>query len=191
MQKAKTFLIFFLGLVVGLVVGVLTITTYYNKTTPTFWQFKLFDLISFISYVVIGVYVAHHLKNRFSDRQMKKNMFVSIANDIEKLFEQELPCLHSFMKSNSDKKDEKIKVLTVLRKINNKIHILEDHKEVFTSISKHVMKVRDDYNIIKEIITGDEFDSPKLFTQTQINDMYKFTDKVILSLDEIKLNIFV
>jgi len=189
MRKAKTVLIFFLGLVVGLVVGVLTITIYYNKMTPTFWQFKLFDLISFITYVVIGVYVAHHLKNRFSDRQMKKNMFVSIANDIEKLFEQELPCLHSFMKSNSNK--EKIKVLTVLRKINNKIHILEDHKEVFTGISKHVMKIRQDYNRIKEIITGDEFDSPKLFTQTQINDMYKFTDKVILSLDEIKLNIFV
>ena len=106
MQKTKIMLIFFLGLIVG----VLTVTTFYNKMSPSFWQFSLYDLISFTGYIVIGVYVAHHLKNRFSDRQIKKNLFVDVTNNVENLFEKDLPCLISFMKSNIDSEEGQIVV---------------------------------------------------------------------------------
>ena len=187
MPKSKTILVFFSGLFLG----VLATTTLYNSISNSFWQFSLFDLISFAVYIVIGVYVAHHLKNRFSDRQIKKNLFVDIANNIENLLEKNLPCLTSFMKSNTDKEEERIKVLLILRKINNKIHILEKYKDIFQNISRYVNSVRKDYDEVKEIITGDEFSSPKTFTQQQINDVYKFSCDLIFNLDEIKLNIFI
>ena len=79
----------------------------------------------------------------------------------------------------------------MLKKINNKIHILENNKTLFQNISKYVNRVRNYYDKIKEIITGDEFSSPKTFTQQQINEVYKFSCNLIFNLDEIKLNIFV
>jgi len=187
MPKVKTIIVFF----TGLIFGVLTSTSLYNSTSNSFWQFSLFDLISFAIYILIGVYVAHHLKNRFSDRQIKKNLFVDIANDIENLLEKNLPCLTSFMKSNSDTEEERIKVLLILRKINNKIHVLEKYKLVSHNITKYVNIIRKDNDEIKEIITGDEFSSPRTFTQQQINKVYKFSCDLIFNLDEIKLNIFV
>ncbi len=187
MQKTNIMLIFF----IGLIVGVLTITTFYNKFSPSFWQFSLYDIISFTGYIVIGVYVAHHLKNRFSDRQIQKNLFVTITNNVENLFEENLPILISFMKLNTDQEDERIKILLILRKINNKIYILEKYKNIFQNINNYVINVRNRNDKIKEIVTGDEFSSPNIFTQQQISEVLKLSCDLILNLDEIKLNIFV
>jgi len=78
---------------------------------PTFWDFNFIDVLSLITYSVIAIYVAFHLKNRYSDQQMKKNIFLRIVDNIEKILTDELPFLHSFMKNNPNKEEEKNKVL--------------------------------------------------------------------------------
>jgi hypothetical protein len=178
-------------LLLGSCAGVIALAVYYDKTNPSFWEFKLIDVVSLIIYSVIGIYVAYHLKNRFTDLQMKKNMFLDIANDIEKIFEQELSILSSFVKSQTNNENERVRVLLIIKKISNKIHILEEHKKYFNkNVSCLVDNIRHEYDEIKRIITDEDFGPHKSFPKDSDNKILKISCTIILYLDQVKLSIF-
>jgi hypothetical protein len=183
-----------LASVFGCFLGALGVVTWYDGikgANPSFWSFTLFDFVHLITYATIGVYVAYHLRNRFSDQQTKKALFIEITSDIKKLFEQVMPDFGSFMKSSSNKQDGRNKVILGLRMISNKIHILEEHKPGFSrDISTLVEKIRDDYTKMKQIITGDDFATSVPFSDASMPDVCRHMANINHYLDEIKLRVF-
>lgn len=133
-QVIKISGLIFLGCIIGvLTIGVLD---YYDFINPTLWSFNIIDLLSLIVYSLIAVYIAYYLRNRYSDQQIKKRLFLEVTADIAKIFGDELAFLLEFMKTNSEREEERIKVSLILRKINNKIYILGQHKESFDDDTK-------------------------------------------------------
>jgi hypothetical protein len=182
---------FLCPLLLGSSAGVIALAVYYDKTNPSFWKFRLIDVVSLIIYSVIGIYVAYHLKNRFTDLQMKKNLFLNVANDVEGIIEKELPFLSSFVKSSTNNDDDRIKVLLIIKKISNKIHILEEHGKVFNkTVSNYVANIRYECDEIKRIITDEDFGPHKSFPPGSDNKVIKFSCDIILYLDQVKLSIF-
>ncbi len=179
---------------IGFVIGILThsIFCHYDLIKPTFWSFSIIDLLSLIVYSSIAIYVAFYLQNRYSDIQIKKNLFLGVAGDIAKIFEDELAFLQEFMITNYGTEKEKIKVLLILRKINNKIYILEQHKIGFNKdVEKFVEEIKSYYSEIKTIITGrDEFIKTKTFSEENVNRVLKNSYDIIFKLDQVKLSIF-
>lgn len=178
-------------LFVGCCIGAtaIIIFVYYDMIKPKFWEFNFIEVISLIAYSVIAIYVAYHLKNRFSSQQMKKNVFFGIANDIQNTFEKELVSIEAFMK-NPERRGE-IKTILTLKKISNKIHILEINKQSFNEkIACMVDEIRNDYKEIKQTITDDDFGTRNTFSQDSINKMFKYIFNLILNLDQFKSSIF-
>ena len=185
----KTSGLLFVGCCIGAIAVV--IFDFYYMIKSTFWGFNFIDVLSLIVYSVIAIYVAYHLKNRFSEQQMKKNVFLGIANDIEKIFEKELVNIESFMKINPDEDGDKIKIMLTLKKINNKIHILEKNKQDFNKKVVYLVdEIRNDYKEIKQTITDDDFGTRNSFSQDSINEMFRYSCNIILHLDQFKLSIF-
>jgi hypothetical protein len=178
-------------LLLGFCAGVIALAVYYDKTNPSFWEFKLIDVISLTIYSVIGIYVAYHLKNRFTDLQMKKNLFLNVANDVERIIEQDLPFLSSFVKSDTNNDTDRIKVLLIIKKISNKIHILEEHGKVFNkTVSSYVANIRHECDEIKRTITDEDFGPHKSFPPESDNKVIRCSCNIILYLDQVKLSIF-
>jgi len=176
---------FCIGLITALILG------HYAEIKLTFWEFTLIDLVSLITYSVIAVYVAYHLRNRFSDRQMKRDFFLRIVDDIQKILEEKGDFLKSFMKDNPEDEATRTKLMILLRKISNKIRILELNKETFNeNVAGLVEKIRNDYIEIKNIFTGDDYFANKSFTSEHVNKMTKYSDTIIFNLDQVKLGIF-
>ena len=162
-----------------------------SKLPSMFWDFRLIDVISLITYSIIGLYVAYYLKNRFTDLQMKKKLFLDIANDIETILERELHVLSSFVSSQTNNENERIRVVLLIKKISNKIYILEEHKKYFNeSVSKLVDDIRHEYDEIKSIITEEDFGPHKSFPKDSDNKILKISCNIILYLDQVKLCIF-
>jgi hypothetical protein len=186
----KIFSLIFIGCAIGILT--LSIFDYYDLIKPTFWDFSIIDLLSLIVYSLIAIYVAFYLQNRYSDLQIKKKLFLVVAGDIAKIFEDELSFLQEFMMANPKTEKEQIKVLLTLRKINNKIYILEQHKKGFNKhVEKLVGEIKSCYSEIKTIITGgDEFIKPKTFSEESINRVLKNGYDIISKLDQVKLSIF-
>ena len=178
-------------LFIGYCIGAtsLIIFVYYDMIKPTFWGFNFIDVLSLIVYSVIAIYVAHHLKNRFSAQQMKKNVFLGIANDIQNTFEKELVSIEAFM--NNPERRAEIKTMLTLKKISNKIHILEINKQGFSEkMACMVDEIRNDYKEIKQTITDDDFGTRNSFSQNSINEMFRYSCNLILHLDQFKSSIF-
>lgn len=189
-QVGKIFGLIFLGFIIGVLT--LSILDYYVYISPTLWSFNIIDLFSLIVYSLIAVYIAYYLRNRYSDQQIKKRLFLEVAVDIAKIFEDELAFLLEFMKTNSGKEEERIKVLLTLRKINNKIYILEQHKKsINDSTKKFVEEIRGCFGEIRKAIAGDEdFIKPSSFSEESINIVLKNSYNIFLKLDQVKLSIF-
>ena len=178
----------------GIIIGILTICVmdFYDFMHPTLWSFNIIDLLSLIIYSLIAIYIAYYLQNRHSDQQIKKKLFLEVTADIAKIFEDELAFLLEFMKTNSEKKEERIKVLLTLRKITNKIFILEQHKNSFNVGTKNfVEEIKRYFGEIKNTIAGDEdFIKPSSFSEESINGVLKNSYNIFFKLDEVKLSIF-
>lgn len=180
-------------LFVGCCVGVITVVIceHYDKLKSSFWEFRLIELIRLITYSLIAVYVAYHLRNRFSERQMKKNCFLAIANDLGELLEEKLADFQRFMRSTSEEQETRVGVMLTLRQMNNKIYILEKYKDAFSrDVASLVDTIRADYDQIKQTMTGDEFTSPSKFSEDHINRVTKGACDIVFSLDKVKLGIF-
>lgn len=189
-QVGKISGLIFLGYIIGVLT--LSILDHYVYISTTFWSFNIIDLLSLIVYSLIAVYIAYYLQNRHSDKQIKKRLFLEVAADISKIFEDELAILLEFMKTNSRKEEEKIKVLLTLRKINNKIYILEQHKKDFNDVTKKfVEEIKGYFGEIKNAITGDDdFIKPSSFSVESINSVLKNSYNIFFKLDQVKLSIF-
>jgi len=177
---------------IGCAIGILTdsISFHYDLIKPAFWDFSIIDLLSLVVYSLIAIYVAFYLQNRYSDLQIKKKIFLGVAGDIAKIIEDELAFLQEFMMTNSG--TDKEKVLIILKKINNKIYILEQYKIGFNKdIEKFVEEIKSCYSEIKTIITGgDEFSKSKTFSEENVNRVLKNSNDIIFKLDKVKLSIF-
>ena len=178
----------------GCIIGALTLSVldYYDFISPTLWSFNIIDFLSLVVYSLIAVYIAYYLQNRRSDKQIKKRLFLEVAADIAKIFEDELGFLLEFMRTNSRKEEERIKVSLTLRKINNKIYILEQHKNSFNDVTKEFVEgIRGYFVEIKKTIAGDEdFIKPSSFSEESINKVLKNTYHIFFKLDQVKLSIF-
>lgn len=164
---------------------------YYHMIKTSFWEFTFIDLVSLIIYSIIAIYVAHYLKNRFSDRQMKKSFFLNIVDDIGKIFEDRTGFFRSFMIENPDEEAKRAEVMMLLKKISNKIRVLEMNKQTFNeNVACLVDRIRADYSEIKNILTGDDYFTTKSFTTENINKMTKHSNDIIFSLDQLKVSIF-
>jgi hypothetical protein len=186
----KIFGLIFLGCIIGILT--LGIVDYYDFISPTLWSFNIIDLLSLIVYSLIAVYIAYYLRNRHSDQQIKKRLFLEVTADIAKIFENELAFLLEFMKTNSGKEEERIKVLLSLRKIVNKIYILEQHKNSFNDGTKQfVEEIKGYFDKIRKTIAGDEdFIKPSSFSEESINNVLKNSYDILFKLDQVKLSIF-
>ncbi len=190
-QVGKISSLIFLGIIIGVLT--LSILDYCDYISPNLWSFNIIDLLSLIVYSLIAVYIAFYLQNRYSDKQIKKRLFLEVSADIAKIFEDKLAFLLEFMKTNStEKNEEKIKVLLTLRKINNKIYILEQHKNSFNDVTKKFIEdIRSYFGEIKNAITGDEdFIKPSSFSAESINSVLKNSYNIFFKLDQVKLYIF-
>jgi hypothetical protein len=162
----------------------------YDMIKPTFWELKFIDVLHLILYLVIAIYFAYHLQNRFSDQQMKKNVLLRIADDIQTIFEKELPSIEAFME---DPKKGRNKTTLTLRKISNKINIFEVNKDkqgFNKNMAEMVGKIRNDYKQIKRTITDEEFGTDKSFSQESINKMLSYSCNLILHVDQFKSSVF-
>ena len=190
-QVIKISGLIFLGCIIGvLTIGVLD---YYDFINPTLWSFNIIDLLSLIVYSLIAVYIAYYLRNRYSDRQIKKRLFLEVTADIAKIFGDELAFLLEFMKTNSEKEEERIKVSLILRKINNKIYILGQHKDSFDDDTKEfVEEIKGYFGVIRTTMDGGDDDviRPSSFSVESVNKVLKNTYHIFFKLDQVKLSIF-
>ena len=190
-QVIKISGLIFLGCIIGvLTIGVLN---HYDFINPTLWSFNIIDLLSLIVYSLIAVYIAYYLRNRYSDQQIKKRLFLEVTADIAKIFEDELAFLLEFMKTNSEKEEERIKVSLILRKINNKIYILGQHKESFDDDTKEfVEEIKGYFEEIRTTMDGGDDDviRPSSFSVESINSVLKNSYNIFFKLDQVKLSIF-
>lgn len=179
---------------IGCIIGILTLSfyDYYADIRLTFWSFSIIDLLSLIAYSLIAIYIAYYLQNRYSDQQIKKRLFLEVAADITKIFEEELGNLISFMKEKSKKEEERVKILLILRKTNNKIYILEKHKNSFnTNTKKFVEEIKGYFVELRNTIAGEEdFIKPSSFSADSINSVLKNSNNILFKLDQVKLSIF-
>jgi len=186
-EKIKFFVVFVVGCFIG--ATAIIFLDCYDMVKPTFWEFSFVDVLHLIVYSLIAIYVAYYLKNRFSDQQMKKNVFLGIVNDIQNILEKELANIESFMKKPNEKM--KIRTILTLKKINNKIHVLEINDKGFDPILKRLLEdIMGDYINIKRSVTDDDFGTPRSFTQENMNKMFLYSYKLIFSLDKFKSSIF-
>jgi|GEM_PF-5076991 len=162
-----------------------------NHEEIGFWRCSLFDLLQLTTTLLIAMVVAYYLGNKYSDRQIAKNLFLQITNDISHLFETESHVWNSFMKANPGTEEDRTRVLLILRKISNKITILENHKIKFNRYVKTLVPdIRNHFDEIKKTITGDDFMAPKAFSEESIRKVLKNGDDLIFKLDQIKVSIF-
>ena len=96
-------------IITGFCIGVIaTIVLDCNgKIRPSLWDFNIIDILSLLTYWLIGIYVAYYLVKRSSDQQIKKRLFLDIVKDIENIFEDNLVFLQSFMEKNTAKEERK------------------------------------------------------------------------------------
>jgi hypothetical protein len=173
------------------VVAILARDCYCAKGTE-FWQMSFYNILQLGTTLFIAFFIAHHLKNRYSDKQLQKNLFLEVAKDIVKIFENEFDFLFNFMQQTERNEDNKIKVLLLITKISNKITILEDHADRFDENTKIlVSRLRGYFDSIENIVSGGEdFVKPVSFSNDNINNVLRTSFNIIFVLDQIKLNIF-
>jgi hypothetical protein len=122
---------------------------------------------------------------------MKKSFFLNIVDDIGKIFEDRTGFFRSFMIENPDEEAKRAEVMMLLKKISNKIRVLEMNKQTFNeNVACLVDRIRADYSEIKNILTGDDYFTTKSFTTENINKMTKHSNDIIFSLDQLKVSIF-
>ncbi len=182
-------------ILLGCIIGALTLSVldYYDFVNPTLWSFNIIELLSLIVYSLIAVYMAFYLRNRHSDQQVKKRLFLEVTADIAKIFGDELAFLLEFMKTNSEKEEERIKVSLILRKINNKIYILGQHKDSFDDDTKEfIEEIKGYFEEIRTTMDGGDDDviRPSSFSEESINKILKNTYHIFFKLDQVKLSIF-
>lgn len=163
-----------------------------NYRKVTFLECSLFNLLQLIAAVFIAIFVAHYLRNKYSDHQVQKKLFLEIVNDISKIIENETSSVLSFMQAGSRSKDERSRVFLLLKKIGNKITILEQHKNLFNESGKKlIVDIRNDHDLMRQFITDDyNFFTSKAYSKDNINKVLKSTFDMIFKLDQIKMNIF-
>jgi len=179
-----------LGITVLLIVGIAMYGHYYIAL-PGFYQMSLYNLIQLSITVFIAWFIAHYLRNKYSDRQTKKQLFISVSNDISLILEKHIASWLNFLRTETRSAEEKTNISLTFRRISNKITILEQQNGNFhKEIDKTVEKIRGYYDEIKQTITGDGFDSPQSYPPEVISKIQKLTDDLIFVLDDLKLKIF-
>jgi hypothetical protein len=190
MQIAKNILIFLLAFICAFVA--LSICNSCIAKQPEFWQISFRDILQLSMTLFIAFFIAHHLRNRYSDKQIQKNLFLEITNDIAKILANESDFLREFMQQFSRAKSDKIKVILLLKKISNKITVLETYScRLDDNTKKLVARLRGYFDIINQIVAGeDDFIKAESFSDDSINKVLKNTFDIIFVLDQIKLNLF-
>lgn len=186
----KNFILILGFLLLGILIGIylVLILLKHIQLSSEFWGFTLFGFVQFVATVFIALFVTYYLKNRHSNEQIAKGVFLNIVDNICKTFESESNALFDFMaKTKKSKKDER-EILLLLRRISNKISVLEEHQKHFsTEIKDIVVSIRNDSNDIKCVVTGDDFVRPKSFSDESVNRVLKEITDIIFNLDRIKL----
>ena len=119
---------------------------------------------------------------------VNNNLWINIVNDICQTFESESGKLFDFMGKTKKTTEDEREVLLLLRRVSNKISVLENHESHFCDeIKDLVSSIRKDSNDIKSIVTGDDFVRPKSFSAGVVNKVLKEITDIIFNLDKIKL----
>ncbi|MFA5239740.1 MAG: hypothetical protein WC476_08565 [Phycisphaerae bacterium] len=156
-----------------------------------FWQISFFNLLQLFTNLFIAVIIAYYLGNRHSDKQIQKNLFLGVLNDIVKILEDELDFLVDFMRQTGKPKSKRQKVLLLLTKISNKITVLEDDNHLpDNKIKKLVTKIREHFDSVDDIIGAGDFVQANSFSDDSINKVVKNSNDIIFLIDQIKLDIF-
>lgn len=157
------------------------------------WDFTFFELLKFVAMVFIAIFIAYYLKNRYSDRQIKKQVFLDIGDNLRDIFEEKMEELLKFMEKESRSREDRNRMLLLLKRLSNKIRILEEHKNDFESeMAGLIETIREDYSEIKSIVTGDDkFSEPGAYCVEASSKVMRLTYKILFNIDQVKLRLFV
>ncbi|MHC4692061.1 MAG: hypothetical protein ACYS67_04910 [Planctomycetota bacterium] len=157
-----------------------------------FWQVRLFDILRLVTNILIAIVIVYYLKNRYSDRQIQKNLFLEVVSDIVRILDSESDDLFKFMKQTTRNRSNKAKILLLLKRISNKITILEEYDDRFdVKVKNLITRLRRYYDVINEIVVGEnDFVQSKSFSDDNINRVLKNIFDIGFVLDQIKLNLF-
>lgn len=188
----KRIVLYIATAIIGLCIIAIAFLFCKNCKASAFWECSFFNLLQLAAAIIIALFVTHFLKNRHSDNQVQKNLFLQIVSDISKILENESSVLISFMESSSHALDKRQKLLLLLKKISNKISILEQHKQEYNGKIAILMgEVRDALDSIRQAIADDpNFHEEASYSQENINKVMKSIFDIMFKLDQIKLNLF-
>ncbi len=159
---------------------------------PGLWDFAFFDLFKFVVTVFIAVYITYYLKNRYSDRQVEKKIMLDIADEIRQICEDKIEAFVEFMQKGDRCTEEKNRMLLLLKRISNKISILESQQDEFGSrVGTLIEALRVDYRTIKRVVTGDEkFVQTGAYSAREISGVMKLVYRMLFNIDQLKLTVF-
>jgi uncharacterized membrane protein len=183
----------FLFILIGFVLAFVAIVVRdcYSTMHPSFWRMSFYDLLQLSTNLFIALIIVHYLRNRYSDRQTQKNLFLGILNDIAKIFEDKSDFITEFMQKTTKPKSNRQKISLLLAKISNKITVLEKDEHLSDGkIKILVANIRDHFDNIDEIIGSGDFVKAESFSDDNINKVLKNIYGIIFLIDQIKLNVF-
>jgi uncharacterized membrane protein (DUF485 family) len=118
-----------------------------NKNS--FWSVPFGDIIITAVTVAIGYFVAFVLSKKYSDKNIRKDFFIKF---IEKLSIAIVDCKSMIIdKSQEDWFDKKLSSL--LKTINNKIDLLEEHKTHLINADNELKFIRETFIECKTLAT--------------------------------------
>jgi len=187
---AKTCSLILIGFIIAFIS--ILVCDYYDSMGTVFWQVRLIDLLRLVTNVLIAIFIVYYLKNKYSDRQRHKTLFLEVISDIANIFNEKSDVLLDFMRKADRTNNKKIKLLLFLKQIDNKINVLETHDHQFgEQIETLVKRVRNHFNIIDNLVAGSkDFVETRSFSEDSINKVLKNTFDITFLLDQIKLNLF-
>jgi len=159
---------------------------------PDFWDVRFFELIKFVATIFIAVYFAYYLKNRYSDRQDQKKLFIGILDDISNIYDEPEEMLAYLRKANKTQEDRN-NINLSFKRTTNKIYILKEQKERFNSkVAELVDSLDREHLKIRELVCDEPIynDGTDVFPNHEIGEVMKSVTNMILWSDEAKLNLF-
>lgn len=181
-------------LVIGVLVGMFLLFLYAAcfLNVESLWDFSIYDLLKFIVTLFVAVFIAHYLKNRHSDLQLKKKTFLELLNQVQEKYDNSIPDFYKFMMNKNRKSEDRNRITLLFRLLSNKIDTVYNMRQEYNiGVGMHCDRLRKCHREIKTLITGDPaFTTVNVYPLTTINNSISKVYHALSTIDNIKLKVF-
>lgn len=184
MLKNNHLIVALVSSILSVIGAILIINTTFGRA---FFTLNLFQVLQLLITLLVGVYLSAIVNHRRSKESKRIEFSLRIIDDTTAMIQEDKDTLFALLQDGLDD-DAKKKILLIIKRIHNKLVVLEKIRCIDNETSRLKTSARECSDSIKDTLT-EEWGQAKLVTVSDIETVRRSIEAIVTRLDEIQLHL--